>query len=130
MLQNLRMNYRYSLQNLTVEQTLVKPCLLKAGDIVLESESKQNFSQIPLSVNTVKRHIDGIAEDIKTQIVEAVKESIFLEYSWTRVLMVSNVVFVLETIKGELLFSTELTTISKAIDTMTAISESFDKHQL
>lgn len=35
-----------------------------------------------------------------------------------------------ETIKDELLFSTELTTTSKAIDIMTAVSEFFDKHEL
>ncbi|XP_049790084.1 SCAN domain-containing protein 3-like [Schistocerca nitens] len=35
-----------------IEGTLVKPCLLKAADIVLGSESKQKLSQIPPSDNT------------------------------------------------------------------------------
>ncbi|CAG4969007.1 unnamed protein product [Parnassius apollo] len=51
----------------TIGETLVKPCLLKAADIVLGPETKQKFSQIPLSDNTVKRRIDDMAEDIKNQ---------------------------------------------------------------
>ncbi|CAB3242569.1 unnamed protein product [Arctia plantaginis] len=61
----------------TIGETLVKPCLLKATDIILGPETKQKFSQIPLSDNTVKRRIDDMAEDIKNQVVEAVKESCF-----------------------------------------------------
>ncbi|GBP66313.1 Protein ZBED8 [Eumeta japonica] len=49
----------------TIGETLVKPCLLKAADIVLGPESKQKFSQITLSDNSVKRRIDDTAEDIK-----------------------------------------------------------------
>lgn len=50
---------------------------MKAADIVLGPESKQKFSQIPLSDNSVKRRIDDMAEDIKNQVVEAVRESSF-----------------------------------------------------
>ncbi|CAB3237619.1 unnamed protein product [Arctia plantaginis] len=67
-----------------IGETLVKPCLLKAADIILGPETKQKNSQIPLSDNTVKRRIDDMAEDIKNQVVKAVKESCFfaiqLEY--------------------------------------------------
>ncbi|CAG5015817.1 unnamed protein product [Parnassius apollo] len=122
----------------TIGETRVKSYLLKAADIVLGPETKQKFSQIPLSDNTIKRRIDDMAEDIKNQVVEAVKEScFFLQYSWmsTDVAQCCQLlVFVRyiqnETIKDELLFSTELTTTSKAIDIMTAISEFFDKHEL
>ncbi|KAJ8885872.1 hypothetical protein PR048_012078 [Dryococelus australis] len=51
------MNYRYSLQKrrkaIIVGETLIKPCLLKAADIVLGPECKLQLSQIPLSDNTV-----------------------------------------------------------------------------
>lgn len=111
---------------------------MKAVDIVLGPESKQKFSQIPLSDNTVKRRIDDMAEDIKNQLVEAVKESSFfaiqLDESTDVAQCCQLLVFVRyiqnETIKDELLFSTELTTTSKAIDIMTAISEFIDKHKL
>ncbi|XP_047115751.1 protein ZBED8-like [Schistocerca piceifrons] len=57
-----------------IGETLVKPCLLKAADSVLGSESKQKLSLIPLSDNTVKRRIDDMAEDIQNQLVTAVKQ--------------------------------------------------------
>ncbi|CAM2119818.1 unnamed protein product [Caretta caretta] len=60
-----------------IGQTLVKPCLLKAGDIVLGVESKKKISEISLSNNSVKRCIDDMAKDLKLQVVEAVKASLF-----------------------------------------------------
>ncbi|CAH2226763.1 jg14191, partial [Pararge aegeria aegeria] len=122
----------------SVGETLIKPCLLKAADIVLGSESKQKLSQISLSDNTVKRRIDDMAEDIKNQVVEAVKASTFfaiqLDESTDVAQCCQLIVFVRyiqnETIKDELLFSKELTTTSKASDIMTAISEFFDRHEL
>lgn len=111
---------------------------MKAADIILGPENKQKLSQIPLSDNTVKRRIDDMAEDIKNQVVEAVKESCFLAIQLDESTDVAQccqlLVFVRyiknETIKDELLFSTELTTTSKAIDIMTAMSAFFDKHEL
>ncbi|XP_039764267.1 zinc finger BED domain-containing protein 5-like [Pararge aegeria] len=155
----------------TVGETLIKPSLLKAADIVLGSEScnlslneyctdvtespsgfhlsgvkslvgegdiKQKLSQISLSDNTVKRRIDDMAEDIKNQVVEAVKASTFFAIQLDESTDVAQcwqlIVFVRyiqnETIKDELLFSKELTTTSKASDIMTAISEFFKRHEL
>ncbi|CAH2096181.1 unnamed protein product [Euphydryas editha] len=107
----------------TIGETLVKPCLLKAADIVLK-----------LTDNTVKRRIDDMFEDIKNQKVEAVKESSFFEIQLDKITDVAQycqlLVFIRyiqnETIKEELLF-TKLTTTSKASDIMTAISEFFVK---
>lgn len=50
-----------------IGETLVKPCMLKAAEIVLGPESKQKLQQISLSDNTVKRRIDDMAEDIKNK---------------------------------------------------------------
>lgn len=122
----------------TVGETLVKPCLLKAADIVLGIESKQKLSQIPLSDNTIKRRIDVMADDIEKQVVAAVKESKFyaiqLDESTDIAQCCQLLVFVRyiqnETIKSDLLFSTELTTSSKAVDIMIAISDFLGKHEL
>ncbi|CAK1591742.1 unnamed protein product [Parnassius mnemosyne] len=122
----------------TIGESLIKPCLLKTADIILGPEIKQKFSQIPLSDNTVKRRIDDMAEDIKKQVVEAVTESTFyaiqLDESTDIAQCCQLLVFVRymqnETIKDELLFSTELTTTTKAIDIMTAVSDFFAKHEL
>lgn len=122
----------------TIGESLVKPCMLKAADTVLGQESKQKLSQIPLSDNTVKRRLDDMAEDIKIQVVEAVKESKFyaiqLDESTDVAQCCELLVFVRymqnEKINEELLFSMELTTTSKAIDIMTAVTEFFSKHEL
>lgn len=121
-----------------IGETLVKPCMLKAAEIVLGPESKQKLQQISLSDNTVKRRIDDMAEDIKKQVVDAVKQSPFFAIQLdesTDVAQCSQLlVFVRyiqnETIQDEMLFSTELTTTTKAVDVMAAVSEFFAEHEL
>nr|XP_049693356.1 protein ZBED8-like [Helicoverpa armigera] len=79
-----------------------------------------------------------MAVDVKNQVVEAVKESCFFAIQLDESTEVAQccqlLVFVRyiknETIEDELLFSIELTTTSKAIDIMTAMSAFFDKHEL
>ncbi|KAF2366532.1 Immunoglobulin-like domain [Trinorchestia longiramus] len=51
----------------SVEETLVKPCLLSAANTVLGEESQRKLSKISLSDNTVKRRIDELSEDIKNK---------------------------------------------------------------
>lgn len=121
-----------------VGETLVKPCLLKAADIVLGPEGRQKLSQIPLSDNTVKRRIDDMAEDITNQVVDAVKQSPFFAIQLdesTDVAQCSQLLVFVRyiqdyTIKDEILFSTELTTTTKAVDVMSAVSDFFGKHDL
>lgn len=62
----------------TIGEELIKPCVLKATQIILGEESEQKMKSISLSNNTVKRRIDDIAEDIKSQIINKVKLSPFL----------------------------------------------------
>lgn len=120
-----------------IGETLVKPCLLKAADIILGTDGRQKLSQILLSDNTIKRCIDDMAEDIKIQIVNALKRSPFfatqLDES-TNVAQCSQlIVFVQyienESLKDELLF-TELVTTTKAVNVMKAVSDFFDKYKL
>ncbi|XP_046988243.1 protein ZBED8-like [Schistocerca americana] len=121
-----------------IAETLVKPCLSKAADIVLGSESKQKLSQIPLSDNTMKLRIDDMAEDIQNQLVTAVKQWQFFAIQLDGSTDVANCCQLLafvryienEAIKEELLFSTELKTTSKAIHIMAAVSEFFCKNVL
>ncbi|XP_057654750.1 protein FAM200C-like [Diorhabda carinulata] len=120
----------------TIGATLVKPCLLKAADVVLGTDSRKKLSQIPLSDNTVKRRNDDMAEDIKNQVVDAIKKFTFfviqLDES-TDVAQCSNLIVYVhyienERMKDELMFSTELLTTTKAVDVMKAVSDFFEKH--
>lgn len=125
-------------KNHTIGETLVKPCLLKAADVILGADCRQKFSQIPLSDNTVKRRIDDMAKDIENQVVEEIKQSPFFAIQLdesTDIAQCSQLIVYAryienEKIKDELLFSTELVTTTKAVDVMKAMSDFFDKHEL
>ncbi|XP_072382673.1 protein FAM200C-like [Diabrotica undecimpunctata] len=108
---------------------------VKAAGIILGTQSKQKFSQIPLSDKTVKRRIDDMVEDIQNQVVDAVKQSplfaIQLNES-TDIAQCSQITVYVryienERMKDELLFSTELEITTQAIDVMKAVSDFFVK---
>lgn len=121
-----------------IGETLVKPCLLKAADIILGTDSRQKLSQIPLSDNSVKRRIDDMAEDITNQVVDAIKQSPFFAIQLdesTDIAQCSQLIVYVryienERMKDELLFSTELVTTTKAVDVMKAMSDFFNKYEL
>lgn len=122
----------------TIGETLVKPCILKAADVVLGTDSRQKLSQIPLSDNTVKRRIDDMAKDIKNQVIVAIKKSPFFAIQLdesTDIAQCSHLLVYVryienERMKDELMFSTELLTTTKAVDVMEAVSDFFKKHEL
>ncbi|XP_067940279.1 protein FAM200C-like [Watersipora subatra] len=60
----------------TIGETLIKPCMLDCASIVLGKSAEQKFQDLPLSNNTVKRHIDDIAADIE-KVVAKIKASPF-----------------------------------------------------
>ncbi|CAM5165497.1 unnamed protein product [Natator depressus] len=118
-----------------IGEALVKPCLLKAADIVLGAESKKKISEISLSDNSVKRRIDDMAKDLKLQVVEAVKAFPFFtiqcddttEVTQCCQLLVYVRFFNDGTVKEGLLFSKELTTTLKVSDVMKTVSDFFFK---
>ncbi|CAH1995472.1 unnamed protein product [Acanthoscelides obtectus] len=55
----------------TIGEEVIKPCILKATQIIQDAERK--MKSISLSNNTVKLKIDDIAADIKSQIINKVK---------------------------------------------------------
>ncbi|CAH1987463.1 unnamed protein product [Acanthoscelides obtectus] len=65
----------------TIGEELIKPCVLKATQIILGDGAEQKVESISLSNNTVKRRIDDIAADIKSQIINKVKLSTFFAIS-------------------------------------------------
>uniref|UniRef100_K7FE96 Uncharacterized protein n=1 Tax=Pelodiscus sinensis TaxID=13735 RepID=K7FE96_PELSI len=121
-----------------IGETLVKPCLLKAADSVLDVESKKKLSEISLSDNSVKHLIDELAKDLKLQVVEAVLASPFFAIQCddtTDVAQCCQLLICVQLInngnvKEELLFSKELMTTLKAPDIMKTISNFLKENRL
>ncbi|CAH1975362.1 unnamed protein product [Acanthoscelides obtectus] len=65
----------------TIGEELIKPYVLKATQIILGEGAEQKMKSISLSNNTIKRRIDEIAADIKSQIINKVKLSPFFAIS-------------------------------------------------
>ncbi|KAK9679572.1 hypothetical protein QE152_g39891 [Popillia japonica] len=59
----------------TINETLVKPCLIKAVQQVLGVQASKKIQDIPLSNNTVKARIDTMSNDIEDQLVCESKKS-------------------------------------------------------
>ena len=57
--------------------TLVKPCALEMDRIVLGQKSEKKLRQISLSNNTVQRRVNDLADDIKLQVISAIKNDQF-----------------------------------------------------
>ncbi|CAH1960876.1 unnamed protein product [Acanthoscelides obtectus] len=65
----------------TIGEELIKPCVLKATQIILGEGTEQKIQSISLSNNTVKRRINDIAAVIKSHIINKVKLSPFFAIS-------------------------------------------------
>jgi hypothetical protein len=53
----------------TIGETLVKSAALKMANIMLGKAAEANFSQIPLSNDTISSRIDDMSDDILAQVV-------------------------------------------------------------
>jgi len=59
----------------TIEETLVKPCLLKIVKLHLRECSKAKMRRISYSSNTIQRHISDMWEDVKDQVINEMEAS-------------------------------------------------------
>ncbi|XP_060845847.1 SCAN domain-containing protein 3-like [Rhopalosiphum padi] len=122
----------------TLGETLIKPSILKAVEIVLGEESKRKVSQISLSDNTIKRRIDELALDIQNQLIHKLKNSVFFTIQCDESTDVANCCQLLvycrfineKTIAEELMFSQALSSTSKGSDVLSAIDIFFDQNGL
>ncbi|KAL4098879.1 hypothetical protein QTP88_023397 [Uroleucon formosanum] len=122
----------------TLGETLIKPSILKAVEIVLGEESKRKIAQLSLSDNTVKRRIDELALDIKNQLIHKLKHSVFFAIQCDESTDVANCCQLLvycrfineQSIAEELLFSQALNSTSKGSDVLSAIDIFFDQNGL
>ncbi|XP_025424433.1 zinc finger BED domain-containing protein 5-like [Sipha flava] len=121
----------------TLGETLIKPSILKAVEIVLGEENKRKIAQISLSDNTVKRRIDELALDIKNQLIHKLKHSVFFAIQCDESTDVANCCqllvycrFINEQPIAELLFSQALNSTSKGSDVLSTIDIFFDQNGL
>uniref|UniRef100_A0A8C4N202 Uncharacterized protein n=1 Tax=Eptatretus burgeri TaxID=7764 RepID=A0A8C4N202_EPTBU len=56
-------------------ETVIKPSVLRAAELVLRKDSANKLSQISLSNDTVKGRIDEMSQDIKDQVLDQVRAS-------------------------------------------------------
>ena len=59
------------------EETLIKPCVLKMVDIMLEKHAERKLASVLLSNSTIQRRIKDLSDDIKCQVVEEIKTAPF-----------------------------------------------------
>ncbi|XP_068240050.1 protein FAM200C-like [Palaemon carinicauda] len=119
-------------------ETLVKPCLLRAANIVLGEGSQRKLSKISFSDNTVKRCIDELSEDIKEQVLDKIKASRFFEIQCDESTDVAHLCQLLVysrfmdegTVKEEILFAATLEATAKAINVFSKVHEFFHEYGL
>ncbi|CAH2001737.1 unnamed protein product [Acanthoscelides obtectus] len=111
----------------TIGEELMKPCVLKATQIILGEDAEQKMKSTSLSNNTVNRRVVDIAADIKSQITKKVKLSPFFAISCNKSTDIVNcaqsIVYVryigVDIIQEEILYSQSLTAGTTSEDTET-----------
>jgi len=122
----------------TIGESLLKASILVAANIILGGVRVDRSYQKSLSDNTVKRRIDELAEDIKTQVVKKVKDSPFFSIQCDETTdLAQNCQLIVYcrfvddgTLKEEMLFCECLTTTTKASDIFVTIDNFFTENGL
>ena len=122
----------------TIGETLVKPCIIKAAELLLDQKSVDKLSQISLSNDTIKNRIDEMSEDIKLQVIKNIRNSPYFSLQLDESSDISHISQLLvyvryirnSKVEEEFLFCKPLTTTTKAIDVMNIFSECFEKEEL
>ncbi|XP_064100780.1 protein FAM200A-like [Macrobrachium nipponense] len=59
----------------TIGETLLKPCMLRAVNLILGEASAKKMQQVALSNNIIQRHISKMSMDVKEQVLTEIKAS-------------------------------------------------------
>ncbi|XP_075162700.1 zinc finger BED domain-containing protein 5-like [Haematobia irritans] len=122
----------------TIGELVIKPSIIAAASKMLDNNAVRQLSKIPLSNNTVKRRIDEMASDVKSQLIQHIKDSPLIALQCDETTDVScscQLLFYCRYIKEdsiceELLFSKPLTTTSKGEDIFKALSDFLDANDI
>ncbi|XP_076344197.1 protein FAM200C-like isoform X1 [Tachypleus tridentatus] len=121
----------------TIGETL-KPCMMKAVNLILGEASAKTMQQVSLSNNTIQRLISKMSMDVKEQVLTEIKGSPLFSFQLDESTDVSScsqlLVFVRYInsgdIKDEFLFCSAHETTTKADDVMEKVSTFFQDKDL
>ena len=124
----------------TIGESLIKPCVLKMADKVLGKDAEKKLAAVPLSNNTIQRRISDMSNDIKTQVVQQIKDAPFglfaiqldesTDVSSCAQLMVFVKYIYNSAFKEEFLFCSALEINTKATDIFEKASSFFESEDL
>ena len=120
-----------------IGETLIKPSVLRAAELVLGKDSANKLSQISLSNNTIKERIDEISQDIKDQVLDQVRAPVFAIQldETTDVAQCSQLLMYACFVSGksgkeEMLFCHPMESYTTATDIFQVVSNFFQENQL
>ncbi|XP_068227883.1 protein FAM200C-like [Palaemon carinicauda] len=117
----------------TIGETLIKPCMMKAVNLILGEASAKKMQQVSLSNNTIQRRISKMSMDVKEQVLTEIDPlfSFQLDESTDVSSCSQLLVFVRYInsgdIKDEFLFCSAPETTTKADDVMEKVSNFFQE---
>ena len=121
-----------------IGETLIKPCMIKAANLVLGVASNNKLAKISLSDSTTKTRIDELANDIEFQVLKKLKASPYFAIhcdETTDVAKLSQLLVYVRyvgstSIEEEMLFCRPLETTAKAEDVYHVVTSFFDDNGL
>lgn len=125
-------------KNHCIGESLIKPCLLAASEIVLGKDKANQLSKIPLSNDTVKKRIDELSQDIKDQVLDQIKKSPFFAIQCDETTDISNYSQLLiyarfmsdNMMKEEMLFCHPMESRTTSSDIFNVVTNFFEKNKL
>ena len=127
-----------SKKNHSIGESLIKPSLLVAAELILGKDKANQLSQISLSNDTVKGRIDELSQDIKDQILDQIKESPFFAIQCDETTDIGNCSQLLlyarfmsgNVAKEEMLFCHPMESRTTSADIFNIVSNFFEENQL
>ena len=118
-----------------IGESLLKPCILVAAELVLGKNKANMLSQIALSNDTVKGRIDELSQNIKDQLLDQIKESPFFAIQCDETTDIGNcsqlLLYVrflsMNTIKEEMLFYNQMKSRATSAEIFNVVINFFGK---
>ena len=124
-----------------IGESLVKPSIIVAAELVLGKDKANMLSQIALSNDTVKGRIDELSQDIKDQLLNLIKESLFFSIQCDEMTEMTNIgscsqlllyarFLSVNTIKEEMLFCRQMKGRATSAEIFNVVANFFQENKL